>query len=163
MSQQKFATLEALVAHIKSAQKGAQRARAAKSLREPEELRQSKEQQLANALARKIEEELKWQPRRIVLLCLHQHCQCGQDMRSVVGTFVESVHKDSRARRLRQGIADPSRADRLPHSIETINEAIDLCPNCLLERQVAEALLHPTHDACVQLTLFDHNLQRRAA
>jgi hypothetical protein len=95
------------------------------------------------------------------LLTHHQHCSCGQDYRSVVGLMLESIHCDSKARRLRKP-ANLQEIDRLPHSKEELNEDISICPHCLLERELLEALFSPQHDSCVQLPMFDHTPQRRA-
>lgn len=121
----------------------------------------TKEQQATNKLITRIAEEFKWKASKLVLLTHHQHCDCGSDYRSVVGLFLECVHSTSKARRLRKP-ANLQEIDRLPHSKEEINEAIAICPHCLLERELTDALFNPVHDACVQLPMFDHTPQRRS-
>lgn len=150
---QKFSTLEALVAHVKEKV----RKDSTKPQRPPV---LTNEQKLANAIAAKIEAELQWQPTALVLLSLHQHCSCGSDYRSVIGLFLDSRHKSNGGRRLRPP-ADLRNIDALPHKREEISESIAICPHCILEREVAGELLQPAHECCVQLPLFDHQLQQR--
>lgn len=124
--------------------------------------KQTPEDVLANKLAAKIADELLWVPHRLVMLTTHQHCACGQDFRAVMGLYLESKHKKNHARRLRQtNRADLKSIDHLPHGYEELNEAIAICPHCLLERDVVDALMNPIHEATVQLPLFDHALQQR--
>lgn len=149
MNQLKFNTLEALIAHTK--QKRHQN--------KPKPKVVTPEDRIANALAKKIADELLWQPRAIVLLTQHQHCRCGQCYRAVVGSFVEMWHSKHNGRKLTR-IVDASKIDKLPHRMEEFNERIAVCPHCMLERDVAEALINPIHDVTVQLPLFDHVLQQ---
>ena len=149
MSQTKFSTLEDLVKHVK--QQRQQKKLQPRKVVTPEE-------RVANALARKIEEELKWKPAAIVLLTQHQHCRCGQDYRAILGVYVEDHHKTNGSRRLHKA-HDFTLIDKLPHRREEFNEEIPICPHCLLERSIADAIINPVHDVTVQLPLFDHVLQ----
>ncbi len=155
----KFATLEALVQSVRA--RAVQKKKPFGGKRDLKAQSESAEQRAANAIAKAIEEELKWQPQSLVMLSLHQRCDCGQSYRSILGLFLESKHADHGALRKRPP-ADLQAIDRLPHKWEEINEEIGICPNCLLERDTIHALMFPIHDACVQLPLFDHQLQKRA-
>ena len=148
MSQLKFSSLEDLVSAIKQKRAHAPKV---KKVVTPEE-------RIANELAKKIEDEALWKPAAVVLLTVHQHCKCGQDFRSVAGAYVESFHARHKARRLKPA-HDLNTIDKLPHRYEEINEDIAICPHCLLERDVASALINPIHEVTVQLPLFDHVLQ----
>lgn len=121
----------------------------------------SREQRAANKIATAIEAELKWIPHQFILLSHHQYCNCGQSYRNVVGLFLESKHLESGARRLAPP-RDFSRLDRLPHRKEETNQRIAICPHCILERELVEAIMHPIHPCCVQLPLFGHVIQQRS-
>lgn len=160
---QKPATMQQLADLIRAkvVQKTQSKGKSLRGKRDVATETESKEQQIANRISRAIEEELKWSPSAFVMLTHHQHCKCGNTYQNVMGVFLESRHVDSRARRLGRP-KDLTQLDYLPHRWEESNEQIPICPNCLLERELAQAVMQPIHDSCVQLPLFGHILQTRS-
>ena len=93
------------------------------------------------ALLLRIQAELEWEPQACVLLTQMQHCDCGKTHHCVVGMFIRKVHKRLGATRLvpHNGA---SAADRLTRERRTIEVQVPACPECWIERDLADLIVN---------------------
>lgn len=108
----------------------------------------------ANKLAAVIEEAKRWIPKSISLITRVQHCKCGEMFRCVSGIYLHSEHRISKAQKWSH-LNDMDAAAFLPHTRDTFEEDIPICPVCMIERDLVEALVHRRPDNEIQGVLFD--------
>jgi hypothetical protein len=90
---------------------------------------------------KRIQAELEWEPQACVLMTQMQHCECGRTHHCVVGMFIRKVHKVNGATRFvpHNGA---SAADRLCRERRTIEVQVPVCPECWIERDLADLIVN---------------------
>ena len=110
-------------------------------------------QQPIAQIVQHVDDEQLWSTTALVCLERVQMCKCGHTSQATEGLYEEHTHRRNHSRRLRRLPFYPDDdGDLLPHRVETIEEHVEMCHSCFMERAIGGAITriepHP------QLQLF---------